>query len=204
MVAQELIAKGKKQGFVTYEEVIALFPDVDEHLDEIDALCLTLTDVGVEIVTAASVEEVLKAIEPEPEPEPVHVPLPQRLESIEDLYDLYMFEIRQISLLSAEDEVKLAKLMRRGERARIRLKNEALPASDKARLHEEIRQGDEARRRFVEANLRLVASVAWRYRDQDLPMLDLIQEGNTGLFKAIEKFDYRLGYKSISLKTLWG
>ncbi|MFB0538047.1 MAG: sigma-70 family RNA polymerase sigma factor, partial [Anaerolineae bacterium] len=201
MVAQELIAKGKKQGFVTYEEVIALFPDVDEHLDEIDGLCLTLINLGVEIVTAASVEEMLKVIEPEPEP--VHVPPPQCLESIEDLYDLYMVEIRQISLLSAEDEVKLAKLIRRGERARIRLKSEALPASDRARLREEIRQGNEARQRFVEANLRLVAHIAWRYRDQDLPMLDLIQEGNIGLFKAIDKFDYRLGYKFSTYATWW-
>ncbi len=202
MVAQELIAKGKKQGFVTYEEIITLFPDGDEHLDEIDALCLTLIDLGVEIVTAASVEEMPKVIEPEPEP--VHVPLPQRLESIEDLYDLYMFEIRQTSLLSAEDEVKLAKLMRRGERARVRLMtNEALPASDRARLRAEIRKGDEARQRFIEANLRLVASIAWRYHDRDLPMLDLIQEGNIGLFRAIDKFDYRLGYKFSTYATWW-
>jgi RNA polymerase primary sigma factor len=201
VVAQELIAKGKKQGFVTYEEITALFPDVDEHLDEIDALCLTLTDVGVEIVTAASVEEMLKAIEPEPEP--VHVPLPQRLESIEDLYDIYMFEIRQINLLSAEDEVKLAKLIRRGERARVRLKNEALPASTGARLRAEIRKGYEARQRFIKANLRLVAHMAWRYRDQGLPMLDLIQEGNIGLFRAVEKFDYRLGNKFSTYATWW-
>ena len=203
MVAQELIAKGKKQGFVTYEEITALFPDVGEYLDEIDGLCLTLINLGVEIVTAASVEEMLKVIEPEPEPVHVSLPLPQRLESIEDLYDLYMFEIRQIGLLSAEDEVRLAKLMRRGERARVRLKNEALPASDRARLREEIQQGDEARQRFVKANLRLVASIAWRYRDRGLPMLDLIQEGNIGLFKAVEKFDYRLGHKFSTYATWW-
>jgi len=201
VVAQELIAKGKKQGFVTYEEVIALFPDVDEHLDEIDALCLTLTDVGVEIVTAASVKEMLKAIEPEPEP--VRAPLPQRLESIEDLYDLYMFEIRQINLLSAEDEVRLAKLIWQGERAHVRLRIEALPASTRARLRAEIRKGDEARRRFIKANLRLVAHIAWRYRDQGLPILDLIQEGSIGLFRAVDKFDYSLGYKFSTYATWW-
>ena len=196
----KLIAEGKKLGFVTYEGITALFPDVDQHVDEIDALCLTLMDLGVEILTAASVKEILKVIEPEPEP--VHVPPPQRFESIEDLYDLYMFEIRQVGLLTAEDEVKLAKLIRQGERVRVRLK-EAPSASDGARLREEIRKGDEARQRFVEANLRLVAHIAYRYRDQGVPLLDLIQEGSIGLLKAVDKFDHRLGHKFSTYATWW-
>ncbi len=200
MIAQRLIAEGKKQGFVTYEGITALFLDVDAHLDEIDALCLTLIDLGVEIVTAASVEEILKVIVPEPEP--VRVRLPQRFESIEDLYDLYMFEIRRVGLLTAEDEVRLAKSMRRGERARVRLE-EAPPASDRARPREEIRKGDEARQHFVEANLRLVAHIAYRYRDQGVPMLDLIQEGNIGLLKAVDKFDHRLGHRFSTYATWW-
>ncbi len=201
VIPQELVTEGKRQGFLTYEQITSLFSDVDEHLDEIDALCLTLIDLGVEIVPAASVEGMLKVIEPEPEP--AYVPLPQRFESIEDLYDLYMFKIRRVGLLTAEEEVRLAKLIRRGERARVRLKNEALPASDRTRLREEIRKGDEARYHFVEANLRLVASIAWRYRDQGVPMLDLIQEGNIGLLKAVDKFDYRLGYKFSTYATWW-
>jgi RNA polymerase primary sigma factor len=200
-IVQKLIAEGKKQGFVTYEGITALFPDVDQHVDEIDALCLTLFDLGVEIITAASVEEVLKAIVPEPEP--VRVRVPQRFESIEDLYDLYMFEIRQIDLLTAEDEVKLAKLIRQGERARIRLDKEVLSASDRRRLHREIRKADEARQHFVEANLRLVAHIAYRYRDQGVPLLDLIQEGNVGLLKAVDKFDHRLGHKFSTYATWW-
>jgi len=199
-IAQELIAEGKKQGFVTYEGITALFPDVDQHVDEIDALCLTLFDLGVEIVMAASVKEVLKAIVPEPEP--VRVRVPQRFESIEDLYDLYMFEIRQIDLLTAEDEVRLAKLIRQGERARARIEG-APSASDRARLREEIRKGDEARQYFVEANLRLVAHIAYRYRDQGVPLLDLIQEGNIGLLKAVDKFDHRLGHKFSTYATWW-
>ena len=199
-IVQELIAEGKKQGFVTYAGITALFPKLDQHLDEIDALCLTLMDLGVEIVTAASIKEILEVIVPEAEP--VRLPLPQRFESIEDLYDFYMLEIRQVGLLTAEDEVKLAKLIRQGERVRVRLK-EAPSASDGARLREEIRKGDEARQRFVEANLRLVAHIAYRYRDQGVPLLDLIQEGSIGLLKAVDKFDHRLGHKFSTYATWW-
>lgn len=202
-IIDSLVAKAKKQGFVTGEELGSLFPDADKHLDEIDALCATLVELGVEIVSAASLEEVLESTEPEPTPSPAPVPEPQYFESIEDLYKLYMFEIRQIRLLTAEDEVRLAKLMRRGERARAHLQNEALSSADRARLQEQVKQGDGARRHFVEANLRLVASVAWRYRNQGLHLLDLIQEGNIGLVKAVDRFDHRLGYKFSTYAIWW-
>ena len=201
MSALELIAKGQEQGFITYEEIIASLPDADEHPDEIDALCANLSELGVVIVSADSVKNTLETIEPEPEP--ARVSVRQHTELVEDLYDLYLFEIRQIGLLTAEDEIDLAKLIRQGERSRARLQGEALAASDEARLREDIRKGDEARQRFIEANLRLVASIAWRYRDQGLPILDLIQEGNTGLFKAIDRFDHRLGYKFSTYATWW-
>ena len=138
LAAQGLIAKGKRLGFVTYEEINALFPDADEHLDRMDALCLRLIDLGVETVSAASVQEMLSAVEPEPTP--VHAPPPQRPKSVDDLYDLYMFEIRQIGLLTAEDEVKLAKLVQQGERARVHSEDKTISASHRARLCEEMRR----------------------------------------------------------------
>lgn len=160
-----------------------------------------------------------KVIEPEPKPvhvpppqrleplelEPAHVPPPRRLKSVDDLYDLYMSEIRQISLLAAEDEVSLAEAIQRGDRARQRLKSKRgdLTPKERARLQAKAREGELARRRLAEANLRLVAHIAWRYRDEGLPMLDLIQEGNIGLFKAIDKFDYRLGNKFSTYATWW-
>jgi len=197
---QRLVAEGKKRGFVTYEGITALFSDEDAHLDEIDDLCLTLIDLGVEIVAEASIKGILEASVPAPAP--VRAPLPQRFESTEDLYDLYMLEIRQVGLLTAEDEVRLAKLIRQGERAGVRLE-EAPPASDRARLRREIHKADEARQQFVEANLRLVAHIAYRYRDQGVRLLDLMQEGNIGLLKAVDKFDHRLGHRFSTYATWW-
>jgi RNA polymerase primary sigma factor len=200
-LADRLLAQGKKQGYVTSEEISALFPDSDNHLDEVDALCLTLIDLGVEIVSATSIQEVLEVIELELKPTPIQAP--HHFESIEDLYELYMFEIRQVSLLSAEDEVRLGKLIRQGKRAHSRLKSAALSKLDEARMHEQVRQGGEAKQCFIEANLRLVASIAWHYREQGLPMLDLIQEGNIGLMKAVDKWDHRLGYKFSTYAIWW-
>ncbi|MBM4401247.1 MAG: sigma-70 family RNA polymerase sigma factor, partial [Crenarchaeota archaeon] len=171
------------------------------QLGEIDSLYWELINSGIEIVSATSIKEMTTVAEPELEPVPVH--FPQELESVEDLYALYMTEIRQFCLLTAEEETKLAEAVRRGERARVRLRNEVLSAADEVRLREDIGKGNEARQHFVEANLRLVANIAWRYRNQGLPLLDLIQEGNLGLLKAVEKFDYRLRCKFSTYATWW-
>jgi len=196
---QEFIAQGKGRGFVTYQEINSLFAEAEKHLDEIDALCLRLIDLGIEIVPAAPVKQVLKAIQAMAMDED----LAEEPEYLEDLYQLYMLEIRQVRLLSAEDEVELTKLMDRGRSARVYLGEEAGPEWTQARLREEIADGQRARRRFIEANLRLVASIAWRYRDEALPLLDLIQEGNIGLFKAVDRFDHRLGYRFSTYATWW-
>lgn len=201
MATEELIAKARKQGFVTYEEVYAQFPNVDDHLDEIDALCLKLLDLGIEIVSEAAVPEVPEVAEPEQEAE--QVSLPEQFESPEDLYNLYMLEVRQINLLTAKEEVKLAKLIQQGEKAKARLSNLLVPDSSRAQLEEAVRKEERARERFIQANLRLVVSIAWRYRGRGLPLLDLIQEGSIGLMKAVERWDYRLGYRFSTYATWW-
>jgi RNA polymerase primary sigma factor len=198
---EELTAKGQKQGFITYEDIYAHFPEPDNHLEEIDGLCLEFIDLGVEIVSAALVEEAIEVVEPEPEP--VRVVLPERFGSRWDLYNLYMSEIRPAKLLGAEEEVELAETIQRGEQAQVRLVGETLPPPDRDRLHEEIRLGDEARERFIKANLRLVVSIARRYQDRGLTLLDLIQEGNIGLLRAVERWDYNLGYRFSTYATWW-
>jgi len=203
LIAEVLIAKGKKQGFVTYEEIIQLFPDLDDHLDDVDSLCLSLAELGIEIVSAASLEGMLADVQPEPTSGPPAARRPQRAKTLEDLFALYMTEIRQIPLLKPEEERELAKVIQKGIKASERLKKDSLSDQDKARLETEVRKGEQVKRKFIEANLRLVASIAWRYKDRGIPMLDLVQEGNIGLIKAVEKFDYRLGYRFSTYATWW-
>jgi len=114
----------------------------------------------------------------------------------------YLDGIGCYTLLTAEDEVHLAKTIERGRKAEMAL--EADPdSSDRARLTAEVRQGLSARRRFIQANLRLVVSIAKRYQRSGLPFLDLVQEGNLGLIRAVEKFEHRKGFKFSTYATWW-
>jgi len=117
---------------------------------------------------------------------------------------MYLREIGRVALLTAEEEVSLAKAIQRGDRARHRLKLRGdLTPKERAKLQAEVREGELARRRLAEANLRLVVSVAKRYIGRGMSFLDLIQEGNIGLLRAVEKFDYRKGYKFSTYATWW-
>ena len=117
---------------------------------------------------------------------------------------MYLREIGQVSLLTAEDEVTLAQAILRGDEAQKKLAEDgSLSEEEAAALHEVIRRGNVARRRLAEANLRLVVSVAKRYMGRGMSFLDLIQEGNIGLLKAVEKFDHTMGYKFSTYATWW-
>jgi RNA polymerase primary sigma factor len=117
---------------------------------------------------------------------------------------MYLREIGQVSLLTAEDEVTLARAILRGDEAEKKLAENGSLSEDAADdLHELIRRGNMARRRLAEANLRLVVSVAKRYMGRGMSFLDLIQEGNIGLLKAVEKFDHTMGYKFSTYATWW-
>jgi RNA polymerase primary sigma factor len=117
---------------------------------------------------------------------------------------MYLREIGQVSLLSAEEEVALAKLIQSGSRARRLLKKDgSLPEGERTYLEAQMREGDKAWRRLAEANLRLVVSVAKRYIGRGMSFLDLIQEGNIGLLRAVEKFDHQRGYKFSTYATWW-
>ncbi|HSG78424.1 MAG TPA: sigma-70 family RNA polymerase sigma factor [Acidimicrobiia bacterium] len=116
----------------------------------------------------------------------------------------YLNEIGQHDLLTADDEVALAQAIEAGLEARSRLESEQrLPRAEKVRLERAVRAGDRAKDRFIEANLRLVVSNARRYQKSGLDMLDLIQEGNLGLIRAVEKFDWRKGFKFSTYATWW-
>jgi RNA polymerase primary sigma factor len=130
--------------------------------------------------------------------------LPDGFEASSDPVRMYLREIGQVDLLTAQDEVRLAKAIQAGIQATERLKdNGALPDAELADLHHQVRRGERARQQLAEANLRLVVSVAKRYMGRSMSFQDLIQEGNIGLLKAVEKFDHTLGYKFSTYATWW-
>ncbi len=122
-----------------------------------------------------------------------------------DLVRMYLREIGQYPLLTDKQEVELAQAIEGGERAKKRLEKEAAKLSVRSveRLEVDLDGGRAARRRFIQSNLRLVVSIARRYQGMGLPLLDLIQEGNLGLMRAVEKFDWRKGFKFSTYATWW-
>ena len=144
-----------------------------------------------------------KEMEEETDDEPLN-DLSNVFDAASDPVRMYLREIGQVPLLAAEDEVRLAKAINSGMVAEERLSdNGSIPADELAELEREILQGNRARRSLAEANLRLVVSVAKRYMGRGMSFLDLIQEGNIGLLKAVEKFDHTMGYKFSTYATWW-
>ncbi|MFM8810991.1 MAG: sigma-70 family RNA polymerase sigma factor, partial [Actinomycetota bacterium] len=123
----------------------------------------------------------------------------------EDLVRLYLTDIGQYALLTKDDEVRLAKAIETGKAATAELeKNDAnLNPNRRRELRKIQRDGTRAERQFVQSNLRLVVSIAKKYQASGLPLLDLIQEGNLGLMHAVEKFDWRKGFKFSTYATWW-
>ena len=123
----------------------------------------------------------------------------------EDLVRLYLTDIGQYPLLTKDDEVRLAQQIEQGNTAREELLagGKALTPTKKRELRRGARLGDDAQRTFVQSNLRLVVSIAKKYQASGLPLLDLIQEGNLGLMHAVEKFDWRKGFKFSTYATWW-
>ena len=123
----------------------------------------------------------------------------------EDLVRLYLTDIGQYALLTKDDEVRLAKAIESGKEATAELEksDKTLTPNRRRELRKDQRDGTQAERQFVQSNLRLVVSIAKKYQASGLPLLDLIQEGNLGLMHAVEKFDWRKGFKFSTYATWW-
>lgn len=171
-----LIEKGKKNGVLTYGEIMDSLQGTELTPDQIDDIYEQLTIMGIDVVPEVQEVEPVEVSEPHHGYTDVDISIPEGVE-IDDPVRMYLKEIGRIPLLSPEEEVDLAKRMENGDEA--------------------------AKRRLVEANLRLVVSIAKRYVGRGMLFLDLIQEGNLGLIKAVEKFDYRKGYKFSTYATWW-
>ncbi|RME44021.1 MAG: sigma-70 family RNA polymerase sigma factor [Chloroflexi bacterium] len=204
-IAQQLLAKGKRQGYLTIDDILDAFPEAEEDLARLEDLYVRLLDAGIEIQANGEMPE----REAEAEVDLSHEEFLDSIE-IDDTISLYLKEVSRIPLLTAEDEIELAKTMRRGERAQRKLDrasadpaNNQLSAMELAKLEQQVQAGEEARKKLTRANSRLVISMAKRYVGQGVPFLDLIQEGNMGLMKAVEKFDHRRGHKFSTYATWW-
>lgn len=165
---EDLIKKGKSRGFVTFSEILYLFPEIEKNMAGLEALYEELEKRGI------SVKEAKEFLEVKGEKEEVKVS-----EAGLDPVQMYLKEIGKVSFLTAEEEKDLSRKIEKGE--------------------------EEAKKKLARANLRLVVSIAKKYigRSPNLTLLDLIQEGNLGLFRAVEKFDWRRGYKFSTYATWW-
>ncbi|KAB8196111.1 RNA polymerase sigma factor RpoD [Nonomuraea phyllanthi] len=188
----DLVAKGRERGSVTVDDVAAALDRSELPSDALERVVRMLAENGVEVLEPQGDEESTRADE-----EDVGKRAPTS-----DLVRIYLREIGRVPLLTAEEEVELAKSIEAGLFAEDKL------AAGVSRLafpefRELVWQGTRAKQRLIEANLRLVVSIAKRYVGRGMLFLDLIQEGNLGLIRAVEKFDYTKGYKFSTYATWW-
>lgn len=170
-IVKQLIDKGKKSGALTYKEIMDTLEDVDLTPEQIEKIYEILESMGIEVINDMEEFNPEQIMEEE-----IDLSIPEGI-SIDDPVRMYLKEIGKVPLLSADEEIELAKRIENGD--------------------------PEAKKKLAEANLRLVVSIAKRYVGRGMLFLDLIQEGNLGLLKAVEKFDYRKGYKFSTYATWW-
>ncbi len=175
---QELIKKGREQGFLTQDDILEIFPDAESRIDELDDFYDKLLGENIDVFESVTLEEE-ETTEKAQEKLDREIEILSKLEGIEstDPVRQYLREIGRVPLLDAEEEVELAKRYEKKEKR----------AKDK----------------LTESNLRLVVSIAKKYIGRGLSLLDLIQEGNQGLIRAVEKYDWRKGFKFSTYATWW-
>lgn len=174
---RKLLKRGKEQGFITQDEILAIFPTPEKEINQVDELYLKLLNEGVDVFDTTEIDasDLTKSVSE----------LEKELEGLATLEEgylsdpvrMYLREIGRVSLLTYEEEVSLAKRVEKNDKR--------------------------AREKLINANLRLVVSIAKKYVNRGLTLLDLIEEGNIGLMRAVEKYDWRRGYKFSTYATWW-
>ena len=216
----ELIERGKKNGKLSSSELMDVLENMDLESEQMDKIYDTLENLCIDTVgddylpeladdTVPPLEE-LNEIEDLPEEEIVDPNTLVDSFGIDDPVRMYLKEIGKVNLLTPDEEIQLAQDMGAGDAAKEQLEEleqagEPSPLSEEElnELHRLVKRGEAAKQRLAEANLRLVVSIAKRYVGRGMLFLDLIQEGNLGLIKAVEKFDYTKGYKFSTYATWW-
>jgi len=212
---KDLLAKGCKTGKLDPGELSDVVDTMDLDGDQMDRIYDSLADLGIEVGS----DEFLTDLPDDGEPpleeiaeiEEEELVDPNTLVdsfNIDDPVRMYLKEIGKVPLLTADEEIRLATAMSAGNAAKERMaaaekEGEVISEEELAALKKDVKQGEKAKQKLAEANLRLVVSIAKRYVGRGMLFLDLIQEGNLGLIKAVEKFDYTKGYKFSTYATWW-
>jgi RNA polymerase primary sigma factor len=197
-----LLGLGRTQGYVSFDDVLQVMPEAESNMDQLEDTFASLFEQGIEVGQVREEDEAPDTGDVESEPvEDDSFDLSQI--EIDDSISLYLKEIGRVPLLTAEEEVSLAKRMEKGRDARKMLAQGIDDWDERERLLWLVRDGQAAQEHLIKANSRLVVSVAKKYVGRGVPFLDLIQEGNIGLIRAVKKFDYRRGYKFSTYATWW-
>lgn len=215
----EILELGKKKkNMLEYQEIADFFKDLNLDSEKFEMVIDYLEQNGIDVLKISNDDDVDDDIilddEDEVEVEKIDLSVPEGV-SVEDPVRMYLKEIGKVPLLSADEEIELAQNMEDGAVATEKInvlkgRIDGASEEEKAEIKEEIKtlqrdvdKGADAKKRLAEANLRLVVSIAKRYVGRGMLFLDLIQEGNLGLIKAVEKFDYKKGYKFSTYATWW-
>ncbi len=203
----------KKKNMLEYSEISDFFADMNLNEEQLDGVLEVIENSGIDVLRVSDTDDdipddddMVLSEEDEVDMENIDLSVPDGI-SIEDPVRMYLKEIGKVPLLTAEQEIDLAQAMEAGLDAEKKLAEDEgknkLTEAEKKELNMAIYAGDEAKKRLAEANLRLVVSIAKRYVGRGMLFLDLIQEGNLGLIKAVEKFDFRKGFKFSTYATWW-
>lgn len=215
----EILELGKKKkNMLEYQEIADFFKDLNLDPEKFEMVIDYLEQNGIDVLKISNDDDVDDDIilddEDEVEVEKIDLSVPEGV-SVEDPVRMYLKEIGKVPLLSADEEIELAQNMEDGAAATEKInvlkgRLDGASEEEKAEIKQEIKtlqrdvdKGADAKKRLAEANLRLVVSIAKRYVGRGMLFLDLIQEGNLGLIKAVEKFDYKKGYKFSTYATWW-
>ncbi len=207
----DLLDKAEVQGYLTTDDILDLLPEAEESIEQLEEIFILLHETGIEVYD----DRVDAESEAEVDERRLNMALGEyEMDEDEDSDDLggissddtvglYLREMARVPLLTTEEEIRLAKALEAGRKAKMILSNDGSDPAKRADLERQVEEGLAAREHLIKANTRLVVSIAKKYMGRGVPFLDLIQEGNLGLMKAVEKFDYNRGYRFSTYATWW-